>query len=70
MSKKHKGGPAPIPPGNKPHTGVTKSFTEDAAPPPHGMPLSEQDAKRRLGNFSTAGEHAIEQPSGKKGSDH
>ena len=25
---------------------------------PHGAPANEQDVKRRLGNFTTAGEHA------------
>jgi hypothetical protein len=70
MSKKHKGGPAPIPPGNQANSGITMLMAEEVAPLPHGLPLSEQDAKRRLGNYSTAGEHSIEQPSGKKGSDH
>jgi hypothetical protein len=70
MSKKHKGGPAPVPPGNQSHMGVSKHVSEVTVPPPHGLPQSEQDNKRRLGNFNTAGEHAIEQPDGKKGSDH
>lgn len=70
MSKKHKSGPAPIPPGNQSNSGTTKPLPKEVAPLPHGLPLSEQDAKRRLGNYNTAGEHAIEQPSGKKGSDH
>jgi len=26
--------------------------------PTHGVPGSEQDPRRRMGNFSTAGEHA------------
>jgi hypothetical protein len=34
----------------------------------HGAPASEKDPKRRLGNFSAAGEHAIQQPRGKNGS--
>jgi hypothetical protein len=34
---------------------------------PEGGPASEQDPKRRLGNYDTAGEHSIEQPDGKQG---
>ena len=30
-----------------------------------GAPFQEQDAKRRLGNFEGAGEHAYQQPGGK-----
>jgi hypothetical protein len=70
MSKKHKGGPAPVPKGNQPHAGPEQGVEKDTAPIPHGAPASEQDPKRRLGNYGTAGEHAIEQPDEKKGSDH
>jgi hypothetical protein len=67
MSKKHKGGPAPIPAGNKPKTGTDHPFAPEPEANPHGAPASEQDPKRRLGNYATAGEHAIEQPGGKQG---
>ncbi len=70
MSKKHKGGPAPIPKGNQPASGPDESVKESAPVIPHGAPASEQDPKRRLGNFETAGEHAIQQPGGKKGANH
>ena len=70
MSKKHKGGPAPIPKGNKSEAGPDKPDQPQTPAQPHGAPASEQDPKRRLGNYGTAGEHPIEQPSGKKGSDH
>jgi hypothetical protein len=70
MSKKHKGGPAPIPKGNQSHAGNQRPELEEAPATPHGAPASEQDPKRRLGNYGNAGEHAIEQPDGKKGSDH
>jgi len=70
MSKNHKGGPAPIPPGNRSHAGSQKVSKEVPGPIPHGAPASEEDPKRRLGNYGTAGEHPIEQPDGKKGSDH
>lgn len=70
MSKKHKGGPAPVPKGNQSHAGPGVPVKEDPTPPPHGAPASEQDPKRRLGNFQTAGEHSIEQPDGKQGANH
>jgi hypothetical protein len=69
MSNKHKGGPAPIPKGNQPRTGPQKSIKEGIPASPEGAPASEQDPKRRLGNYETAKKHSIEQPGGKKGSD-
>ncbi len=68
MSKKHKGGPAPVPKGNQPKTGPEQPGLPETAAPPDGAPASEQDPKRRLGNFGTAGEHPIQQPGGKQGS--
>jgi len=67
MSKKHKGGPAPIPKGNQSRTGPENRAEEQIPAQPHGAPASEQDPKRRLGNYATAGEHSIEQPDGKQG---
>ena len=69
MSKKHKGGPAPVPAGNQSNSSTQQPVHEKTAEIPHGTPASEQDPKRRLGNFGTAGEHPIEQPDGKNGSD-
>jgi hypothetical protein len=69
MSKKHKGGPAPIPKGNQSKAGPDKPAQPQTPAQPHGAPASEQDPKRRLGHYGTAGEHRIEQPSGRKGSD-
>lgn len=69
MSKKHRGGPAPVPPANQSHSGPEKSGREDTPVTPHGAPASEQDPKRRLGHYGTTGEHPIEQPDGKNGSD-
>lgn len=68
MSKKHHGGPAPVPPGNQPMTGVNKAVPETEGYVPPAPKPSDQDAKRRLGNYGTAGEHPIEQPGGKQGS--
>jgi hypothetical protein len=67
VSKKHKGGPNPVPKGNQSPTGPARLKRETPKPAPHGAPASEQDPKRRLGNFGTAGEHPIEQPGGKQG---
>jgi hypothetical protein len=67
MTKKHKGGPAPIPKGNLSQFSPGRPMPMPPTTPPHGAPASERDPKRRLGNYATAGEHAIEQPSGKQG---
>jgi hypothetical protein len=66
MSKKHRGA-GPIPKGNQPHFGPAAAQPDKGAPDAEGAPLSEQDPKRRLGNYQTEGEHAIEQPGGKQG---
>ena len=69
MSKKHRGGPAPVPPGNRP----ADFPTGDGQPPKgdddatvqsdKGAGFQEQDPKRRLGGYTTAGEHSLQQPS-------
>ena len=69
MSKK-KHSPHPPPPGNRTTVGpgATNPVEQE---PDTGEPtnaragFSEQDPQRRLGNFETAGEHAIQQPGGK-----
>lgn len=64
MSKKHHGGPAPVPPGNRPK-GMPSDLPDAAqsAPADDGTGFQEQDPKRRLGGFTGAGEHSIQQPS-------
>lgn len=67
MSKKHHGGPAPVPPGNQPKSGPPGAG-DDETPSPNadansGSPFHEQDAQRRLGDYGGAGEHPIQQPS-------
>ncbi len=55
--------PAPVPPGNQPKAGPPHA---DPAEVPRGsgeQGFQEQDAKRRLGGFESAGEHARQQPS-------
>jgi hypothetical protein len=76
MSKKHRGGPRPVPPGNRPQSGPPNPAGEDEEQTPdtgtEGVGFQEQDPKRRLGDFGGAGEHPIQQPGplndgGKKG---
>ena len=65
MSKNHHGGPAPVPPGNRPQGGpggVAKKIDEEEPDPHAGDPFNDQDPQRRLGGFETAGEHARQQP--------
>jgi len=61
MSKKHHGGPVPA--GNKPRMGTSYQPTGDEAEPAdQGAGFNEEDPKRRLGDFTGAGEHARQQP--------
>lgn len=64
MNKKHHGGPGPVPPGNRPHTGPTAPGGGDDSTSDinSGASFQDQDAKRRLGDYSGAGEHPRQQP--------
>jgi hypothetical protein len=63
MAHKKKHGPAPVPPGNQPKAGPPDQATEGSeAKAGGGSPFEDQDAKRRLGGFESAGEHARQQP--------
>jgi hypothetical protein len=66
MSKKHHGA-GPIPKGNQSNAGPKQHQQDVPDKNAKGAPASEQDPKRRLGGYETAGEHAIEQPGGKQG---
>jgi hypothetical protein len=59
--KKHS---TPVPPANQPQGGpqVGADISGQAATG-GGSPFQDQDAKRRLGGFESAGEHARQQPS-------
>lgn len=60
--KRH--GPAPVPSGNLPREGTSAGAQVDQqAEAGGGAPMQEQDAKRRLGGFESAGEHSRVQPS-------
>jgi hypothetical protein len=67
MSKNHHGGPAPVPPGNRPQAGpgggdTTSGGMSDTSDPNDGAAFHEQDPQRRLGGFESAGEHSRQQP--------
>lgn len=63
MSKKNHS-PGPVPPGNRPQAGPGFSPDDDAAEAPAdtGDAFNNQDEKRRLGGYTTAGEHSRVQP--------
>ncbi len=63
MSKNHHGGPAPVPPGNRPQAGPGGTGMKGKElDPDTGESFQQQDPQRRLGGFETAGEHARQQP--------
>jgi hypothetical protein len=75
--KKHRHGPAPVPPGNQSHIGPATSPEQEANvhgeetidnTAHSGAGFQEQDPQRRLGNFEGAGEHAMQQPGGRNDS--
>jgi hypothetical protein len=66
--KKHN---APVPPGNRPQRGPADDKAQDAAQDaPEGAPFTDQDPKRRLGNYGGAGEHPYQQPGGLNDANH
>jgi hypothetical protein len=69
MSHKHHGGPAPVPPGNQSSVGPGGSTNQNEDQQSQGVGFSEQDPKRRLGDYTTEGEHSIQQPGGKNDAD-
>jgi hypothetical protein len=70
MARKKKGhAPGKVPSGNRtpfgPGADDGRPAGDEKAPDQAGAPFEEQDPKRRLGGFETAGEHAFVQPGGK-----
>lgn len=56
--------PGPTPPGNQPSAGPKANGGQPLNPDvPGGANFQDQDPKRRLGDFTGAGEHSIQQPS-------
>ncbi len=75
MSKKHHGGPGPVPAGNQPHTGTSFTpATEEAQPgdvrKDGEVPAQQADPKHRIGRFNGTADHSIQQPDGKNGANH
>jgi hypothetical protein len=66
MSKKHRGGPTPVPPGNRPQMGPVSADTDEHQPSnadeSTGASIQDQDPQRRLGGYGGAGEHPRQQP--------
>ena len=65
----------PVPPANQSKAGPNSGaidLNEQAkqASKQEGAPFEELDPKRRLGDYETRGEHAIQQPGGKNDADH
>ena len=60
MSKQHQ--PAPVPPGNRPQAGPAHADSSEIPQGTSEQGFQEQDEKRRLGGFETAGEHSRQQP--------
>jgi len=55
----------PVPPGNQPQAGPQEAggIGQQDLEAGAGAPFQDQDPKRRLGGFESAGEHARQQPS-------
>ncbi|MFL5329045.1 MAG: hypothetical protein ACJ8C4_09020 [Gemmataceae bacterium] len=66
--KKHHRGPAPVPPGNQPSAPANDE--RGAADTTRGAGFEEQDPKRRLGDYTGAGEAAYVQPGGSNDANH
>lgn len=64
----HQRNTGPVPPANRsPYGPPDQKNTQPVAEAVEGAPLSNQDPKRRLGNFHTEGEHSVQQPGGRQG---
>jgi hypothetical protein len=70
-TKKHS---APVPPGNQAQSGPPDASDQAAQQGEQaageGASFQEQDPKRRLGDFTGAGEHSHQQPGGRNDADH
>jgi len=70
MKHKRHSGPGPIPAGNQSQTGPTPPAPEQSVESSSGgASMQEQDPKRRLGDYTTEGEHSFVQPGGRNDSD-
>ena len=72
MSKKNHA-PGPVPPENRSHAGPNAGEDKpvgDESEDQTDTGFNEQDPKRRLGNFTGAGEAAFKQPGGRNDANH
>jgi hypothetical protein len=73
MAHKKKHG-HPVPPGNRPQAGPPEAAQQAAQEGQQAAAevdsFQEQDPKRRLGDFSGAGEHPSQQPGGLNDANH
>jgi hypothetical protein len=66
----------PVPPANRPQTGPPDEQAEVQPRPRNEQGtgneggFQEQDPKRRLGDFTGAGEHSFQQPGGRNDANH
>src|SRR5437667_119518 len=71
MKHKRHTQPGPIPKENRPRTPLTgPANSGEQRKEGGGAPFQEQDPKRRLGNYGTAGEHPYQQPGGLNDANH
>jgi hypothetical protein len=68
MSKKNHA-PGPVPPDNRAKGPASNADPAQEDADQDGTGFQEQDPKRRLGDFTGTGEHSLQQPGGKNGSD-
>jgi hypothetical protein len=62
---------APVPPGNRSHSGPTDAAGKPAKKGEAEVTSAqEMDPKRNLGDFEGKGEHSIQEPGGKNGPNH
>ena len=63
---------SPVPPGNKAHSGPSgqkdQMVERKGGTPAEVSSAQEQDAKRRIGDFTGKGEHSFQQPGGRNAS--
>jgi hypothetical protein len=72
MAHKKKHG-NPVPPANRPAVGPPEAQQTGhggQGPAPEVTSFQEQDPKRRLGDFSGAGQHPYQQPGGLNDANH
>jgi hypothetical protein len=72
MSKKHHGGSAPVPPGNraKPRNSPATDGEADDGLKGGEVGSQQEEPSNRIGDYTGKGEHSIQEPGGKNCADH